>query len=46
MVVMRWWWRPSDEDEPLYSQWFLVDINKWGYSLWDSSVQVACISLP
>ena len=48
MALMRWWWRPSDGEEPLYSQWFEVDINKWGYSFlhWGSSVQVARISLP
>ena len=46
MALMRWWWRPSDEDEPLYNQWFQVDINEWGYSLWGSSVQVARIPLP
>ena len=31
-VVMRWWYHSEDEDEPLCSRWFQVDLNKWGYS--------------
>ena len=48
MVWLRWWWRPSDEGEPLYSRWFQVDLNKWGYSFqqWGYSFQVARTSLP
>jgi len=32
MVVMHWWYHSEDEDEPLYSRWFQVDLNTWGYS--------------
>ena len=33
MVVLRWVYHSEDEDEPLYSGWFQVDLNEWGYSL-------------
>ena len=45
MVVMRWvcW-----DDEPLYSRWFQVDFNEWGYSFqhWGQTMVVLRTSLP
>ena len=48
MVVLRSVYHSEDEDEPLYSRWFQVDLNEWGYSFqqWGYSFQVARISLP
>ena len=31
MVVLRWWYHGEGEDEPLYSPWFQVDLNRWGH---------------
>ena len=31
MVVLRWWYHVEGEDEPLYSPWFQVDLNRWGH---------------
>ena len=32
-VVLRWIFHDDDEDELLYSRWFQVDLNEWGYAL-------------
>ena len=32
-VVLRWMFHDDDEDELLYSRWFQVDLNEWGYAL-------------